>query len=252
MCIISDTVDIIHSTKILVIPSKSGKQQLTVYSNTVITPESNVMCIPVPNPKSVRFEYVPSDIFSKCATSFKNSSNRNVCVDYISTFCNSSYNAVIVRSINDLNNQNGFILTHDVVEFLKKIYPDYGFILCKLKKGNHTYTPLAYSHDINDTLFIPTKHYQVYVREELSVDYITLKEKKPSHITDEWDHEIYSIATPRWCHESTKLIHNNKINWSKMPNDYYLDKHVILNCYEKYGYNPNVDIVMPFKLSLMY
>ena len=246
MSIISDRIQSVDSTKILVMPSKNGKRQLTVYSNTVTTPDINVMCIPVPNPHSVRFEYVPADIFSQCANSF---TKKGSCMDYISTFCNSSYKTVIVRSANELHNQIGFIITHDVVEFLKLHYPNYGFILCKLKKGKHTYNPLAYSHDICDRLFIPTKHYHITIEQELSCDYIQLNEKKAS-IADKWDHLIYSIGTPIWCHESMKLRHDNKINWSKI-HDFSLHTSVILNCYERNGYYPNVDITMPYNLSLI-
>ena len=251
MCIISDTINTVNSTKILIMPSKNGKRQLTVYSNSVSTPYSNVMCIPVPNPHSIRFESVPSDIFSQCNKSFKKSFNMT-CMDYISTLCNSSYNAIIVRSINELNNQTGFILTYDVVEFLKTTYPTNGFILCKLKKGNHTYNPIAYSHDINNVLLVPTKQYHTTIKEEFTFDYIILKEKKGTIIANDWDHKMYSIATPIWCNECRNIIKNNKINWSKMPNDYYLDQTVNLNCYEKYGYHPNIDIEMPFTLSLIY
>lgn len=247
MCIISDMVDTVSSTKILAIPSKNGKRQLTVYSNKVLSPESNVMCIPVPNPNSVRFENVPSDIFSKCAQSFK---LQKSCMDYFSNFCNSSYNAVIVRSMNEINNQNGFIISENIIEFLKKTYPNYGVILCKLKKGKHKYKPLAYSHNIDDKLFLPTKQYYKSIKEEWSVDYIKLK--TTTQASNGWDHTIYSVGTPRWCHESAKIIQNNKINWSKMPEDYYLDYYVILNCYEKNGYYPNIDILMPFILSLLY
>lgn len=251
MCIISDIIDTVKSTKILVIPSKNGKRQLTVYSNTVVSPESNVMCIPVPNPHSIRLEYVPPDIFSQCNKSF----NRWSCMDYLYTFCNSSYKPIIVPSIYDLNNQNGFILSNEVFEFLKIHYPTYGFILCKLKKGKHTYNPVAYSHDMNTTLFIPTKHYYTSIREERdwSFGYVGIKEKKASHMIDDWNHEIYSIATPIWCHESMKKLQTgNKINWYKIPDDYYLDKYININCFEKVGYYLNADIEMPFQLSLLY
>ena len=250
MCIISDVIDAVHSTKILAIPSKNGKRQLTVFSNTVSTPESNVICIPVPNPHTVQFEHVPPDIFSQCIKSFN---GRNVsCIDYISTFCKHSYDAIIVQSMNDVHNQNGYILTHDMTDFLKVNYPKHGVILCKLKKGNHTYNPIAYSHDINNVLLVPTKQYHTTIKEEFTFDYIILKEKKGTIIANDWDHKMYSIATPIWCNECRNIIKNNKINWSKMPNDYYLDQTVNLNCYEKYGYHPNIDIEMPFTLSLIY
>ena len=251
MCIICYNVDSVSSTKILVFPSKNGKRQLTVYSNTVSSPQSNVMCLPVPNPNSIQFENVPSDIFSQCSKSFD--IKKSICGDFLSTFYNSSYNAVIVRSIHDINNQNGFILTHDVVEFLKANYPNFGFILCKLKKGNTTYKPLAYSHDIQQRLFIPTRHYHKSIKEELSVDYVNIKEKKGTHIADSWDHEIYSVATPIWAHESMKVQrYHNKIKWYKFPIDFCLDPLVSIRCYEKYGYHPNVDIEIPYQISLIY
>ena len=52
MCIISGPVLSVNSTKILCLPSRNGKRQLTVYSNAVATPDSNAMCLPVPTPKS--------------------------------------------------------------------------------------------------------------------------------------------------------------------------------------------------------
>ena len=258
MCIISDYVDTVKFTKILAFPSKNGKRQLTVYSNIVSTPNSNVMCLPVPNPRSVRFEYVPSDIFSQCSKSFniRNARCGEGCMDSFSSLYNSTYKAIVVNSINELNCQNGFILTFEVIEFLKATYPNFGFILCKLKKGNVKYKPFAYSHDIENTLFFPTRHYHISIKEEpvwTSFDYVNLNESKANHIADDWDHELYSIATPRWCHESTKVMqHSNKINWDKMPNDFNLNSYVILRCNEKYGYNPNIDIEMPFQLSLIY
>lgn len=246
MSIISDTIENVKSTKFFVMPSRNGKRQLTVYSNTVTTPHENVICIPVPNPRSVRFEYVPADIFSKCTNSF---TKKSLCMDYISTFWNSSYKTLIVRSVNELHNQNGFILTHDVVDFLKLHYPNYGFILCKLKKGKHTYNPLAYSHDISGDLFIPTKHYHMLIEEELSFDYVELKEKRSS-VADNWDHYIYTIATPS-LNETIKM-NSNTIDWYNMPNDFSFNSFVIIKCYEKHGYNPNVDTAIPFNLSLMF
>ena len=251
MCIISDKVNNISSTKIFTIPSKNGKRQLTIYSNTVSTPESNVMCLPVPNPSSIRFENISSTIFSQCHKSFN--INKSICTDLFSTFYNSSYNAIIVHSINDINNQNGFILTHKVVDFLKENYPNYGFILCKLKKGNTTYKPLAYSHDIQRKLFIPSRHYYTSIKEEMSFDYVSIQEKKATHAIDNWDHEIYSVATPLWTHESNKVQrYHNKIKWYDMPIDFCLDPLVIIRCFEKYGYHPNIDIEMPYQISLIY
>ena len=256
MGIISDIVDNVNSVKILAVPSKNGKRQLTVYSNTVITPNSNVLCLPVPNPRSVRLEYVPRDIFSQCKKSF-NIHKRCGSIDSFSTLFHTSYEVIVVNSINELNNQNGFILTATVIDFLKVFYPsNFGFILCKLKKGNITYKPLAYSHDIKNKLFFPTKYYHSTIHYEQlpsSFDYINLEPNRKNS-TDSWDHELYSIATPIGGHESSrKIIQNtNKIKWSKMPRDFQLDSFVNLRCYEKVGYYPNVDIEMHLQISMIY
>jgi len=251
MCIISDKVNIVSSTKIFAIPSRNSKRQLTIYSNTVSTPDSNVMCLPVPNPKSIRFENVPSAVFNQCHKSFN--IKKSLCADFFSTINNSSYNAIIVRSINDINNQNGYIITQNVVDFLKKNYSNFGFILCKLKKGNATYKPLAYSHDIQNKLFFPTRQYYTSIREEMSFDYINIQEKKATRAIDDWDHELYSVATPFWAHESTKVHqYNNKIKWYEMPIDFCLEPLIVIRCYEKNGYHPNIDIEMPYNILLIY
>ena len=65
MSIISGPVLSVNSTKILCLPSHNGKRQLTVYSNFVATPSENAICLPVPTPHSVKFEYIPNDIFTQ-------------------------------------------------------------------------------------------------------------------------------------------------------------------------------------------
>jgi len=233
MCIVSDRILDVHSTKIFAMPSKSGKRQLTVYSNCVSTPESNVMCLPVPNPRSVRFESVPADIFKQCTKSF---GKKTKCMDF--TIFYSSYKVKVVNSMNELNNQNGFILSQDVIDYLKKYPKHFGVILCKLKKGNKQYKPLAYSHTIQDKLFFPTKQYIIKDNLDKSID---------------WDIEIFSIAAPSGHDSSLKLIQpENKIIWNKLPDNYKLDKFATLRCCEKYGYNPNIDIEMTYNLRMLF
>ena len=116
MCIVNSIVDSI-STKILAIPSKDGKRQLTVYSNTVSSPDSNIMCIPVPNPYSVQFEHVHNDIFSQCNNSFQD-------IHYDSneqSISNGSYKVILVNSIDDLHKHG---ITPDVITFLTLELPN--------------------------------------------------------------------------------------------------------------------------------
>jgi hypothetical protein len=245
MCIISGPVLSVNSTKILALPSKNGKRQLTVYRNAVATPESNTMCLPVPNPNSVKFENIPKEIFKQCSKSFDirfargfsdgltpASLSMNASRSTLQVQSHGSYEVVLVPSMDDLDRVpiHFITLTSEVVEFLKASYPtNFGVLLCKLKKGSADYEPFAYSHDIqaNDQLFFPTKHYHVHNKtvtyyEEpgwtgafggslLGGDLIGLPGRKMPQIVntrfaDDWDHEIYSAQTPTWCHESSKKV----------------------------------------------
>jgi hypothetical protein len=181
MCIISGPVLSVNSTKILALPSKNGNRQLTVYRNAVTTPDSNTMCLPVPNPNTVKFENVPKDIFKQCSKSFdirlsRGFSDGIVAGAVLSTNSarralpiqsHGSYEVVLVPSMDDLDliPTHFTVLSSEVVEFLKASYPiNFGVLLCKLKKGSTDYEPFAYSHNIqaNDQLFFPTKHYHVH------------------------------------------------------------------------------------------
>lgn len=180
MCIISGPVLSVNSTKILALPSKNGKRQLTVYRNAVATPESNAMCLPVPNPNSVKFEHIPKDIFKQCSNSFDirlshrfsdglapASLSMKSAKSTLPVQFHGSYEVVLVPSMDDLDRvpTHFTTLTSEVVEFLKASYPtNFGVLLCKLKKGSADYEPFAYSHDIqaNDQLFFPTKHYHFH------------------------------------------------------------------------------------------
>ena len=177
MCIISGPVLSVNSTKILALPSRNGKRQLTVYRNAVATPDSNAMCLPVPNPNSVKFETVPKDIFSQCASSFDivyprgltlsaGGANFSAKGGALPVQSHGSYEVVLVPSMDDLERvpSHFTVLSSEVKEFLNASYPtNFGVLLCKLKQGSADYEPFAYSHDIqaNTQLFFPTKHYHV-------------------------------------------------------------------------------------------
>jgi hypothetical protein len=246
MCIISGQVQSVNSTKILALPSKNNTRQLTVYRNSVATPDSNAMCLPVPNPNTVKFERVPNNIFEQCNNSFDFSNARsmtrhtiklNSTKGLLPILSHGSYEVILVPSISDIYRipPRFTTLTKEVIEFLNASYPPtFGLILCKLKKGNIDYEPFAYSHDIQDNkqLFFPTKHYHVHNE---SATHNEENEDEPSwasglmggsllgglmmglpgsqmtklvntRTADDWDHEIYSAGTPTWCHESSKKV----------------------------------------------
>lgn len=230
MCIINNNVDNI-STKILAFPSKDGKRQFTVYSNTLSNLTSNLICIPVPNPQSLRFENIDSDIFNQCGSSFQNTTNKTT-----NNTTNDSYTVTFINSINDLH-QSG--LKPGIIAFLKTSYPTFGFLLLTLKMGNITYTPFAYSHDIQNKLFFPTKQYMELDWFHFIWSFFNQKVK--------WNYELYSANTPIICHKSSKhMLNVNNINWSTIPYDFCLGFPVILRCNE--NNENNSDIEMPFEI----
>ena len=250
MSIISGPVLSVNSTKILCLPSRNGKRQLTVYSNAVVTalakqdgPSVNALCLPVPTPHSVKFEYVPNDIFTQCHNSFDIRTPKGAATYGISLTSSKrgmipiqfhgSYEVILVPSLGDIDRipPRFTILTREVIEFLNASYPiNFGIILCKLKNGAVDYEPFAYSHDIqaNTQLFFTTKHYHVH-NESQTKEYDDeevgwsngfgnsllggnmmglLSRNMPklvnTRFADDWDHEIYSAGTPVWCHENSK------------------------------------------------
>ena len=283
MCIISGPVLSVNSTKILCLPSKSGKRQLTVYSNTVATPNSNAMCLPVPNPHTVKFEHVPKDIFKQCQNSFDSRIARGAATYGMSRFAkghlpiqsHGSYEVVLVPSVDDIPRipPSFARLSTEVVDFLNNSYPsNFGIVLCKLKKGSTDYEPFAYSHEIqiNKQLFFPTKHFHIHndLQKEQEDDEEVgwssnfggsllggqmmglpgrnMPKLINTRFTDDWDHEIYSANTPTWCHESSTkgMRTTNAINWRQMPVDFQLGPDIVLRCKEMVGHNVNVDIEM--------
>ena len=285
MSIISGPVLSVNSTKIICLPSRNGKRQLTVYSNVVATPSENAMCLPVPTPHSVKFENIPNDIFTQCHNSFDIRTPRGAATYGMTSSANGtlpiqfhgSYEVILVPSLGDINRipPRFTILTQDVIEFLNASYPiNFGIILCKLKKGSVDYEPFAYSHDIqaNTQLFFPTKHYHVHNQSQKAAEYDdeevgwsngfgssllggsmmsllsrTMPKLVNTRFADDWDHEIYSAGTPVWCHESSKkgMRNTNAINWNQMPVDFQLGPSTVLRCKEVIGHSSNVDIEMP-------
>lgn len=282
MCIISGPVVSVASTKILVLPSKNRKRQLTVYKNEVATQNQNAMCLPVPNPHTVTFETVSKDIFKQCANSFSIarssmiyehagavSASFSIKKSYLPVVSHGSYDVVLVPSMNDIERipPTFTTLSEEVIKFLKASYPEtFGVVLCRLRQGKADYEPFAYSHDIqpNSQLFFPTKHFHNHnVTEEQRWDSIfensllggryssrTLPQINNSLFADDWDHEIYSAETPAWCHESKRkgMKKTNEINWLEIPNDFQLGSSTSLRCKEIVGMSTNIDIEMPIEV----
>ena len=253
MCIINGPIVSVGSTKIFAMPSTDFSRQLTVYRNTVNTPDSNLMCLPVPFPASVAFEKVPVTLFEQCADSFQTMelhAYRSIAPTWapLTIVSHGSYEVVIVPTMHDLHRvPTGFgSLSPEVVALLQETYSvDYGVLLCRLVPGLTEYEPFAYSHRIlmegwgsktftqrqsGPPLFIPTLHY---------------------HLDEEgvsWDHEVYTIRTnPQGAHRSLLRIPKpkNAIQWATMPAAFQASQHR-LHVLDLSGSNhPNQDLFLP-------
>jgi hypothetical protein len=170
MCIIAYEVESVNNTKIFVAPDKDYKLQYTVYSNKIANKiENNVMILPVPYPKTVNFIEIGKDFFEKCDLCFNRvilksdtchlsmtDSHRKLKVHSVG-----SYLASIAEDCSQIENaeRSVFDIPDNVCELLKEYPAHYGFIICKLDNNIKEYHPFGYSHQLDDILFIPTKHY---------------------------------------------------------------------------------------------
>lgn len=274
MCIISDSVKRVAATKLFGMPSLDGSRQLTVYTNTVDTPTTNVMCLPVPAPNTVKFEKVPKGLFGQCESSLmtvyhdkswgglKLSAGTNS-RDYLAVQSHGSYDVVVAPSMGDLDRvpPTFATLTPEVIQFLQANYPaDFGVILCRLKAGSVNYEPFAYSHAlISDKLFLPTKHYHRHKPSNslwggISSTWGDGSLINGGHSYDhsaavhaDWDHEVYTMMTdPRIAHNvGPKRVPKprNMIDWTEMPLEYRVGANAHVKLFNAEGSDlPNEDL----------
>jgi hypothetical protein len=276
MCIISDYVKHVAATKLFAMPSIDGLRQLTVYTNTVDTAKTNVMCLPVPNPGTVKFETVPDHLFKQCADSIQKEATwgaRSFSLSlsgdggsYLAVQGHGSYDVVTVPSMADLDRvpPSFATLTEDVKGFLRSNYPaEYGVLLCRLRVGSTRYEPFAYSHAMaGDRLWLPTKHYHrhggyggssnAYSNMGSHSSYADFMSGRSysmagDHDSADWDHEIYTIMThPREAHNTAprKLPkERNAIDWANMPIGFRLNPGAHVKLFEREGGEyPNEDL----------
>lgn len=231
MCIITQTVESVRATKIFSCFTHDESSQFLVYSNEVTTPsDNNLMILPVPNPDSVAFVNLKQypKFFDHCEDQFERipemspyaslSHSRSLSASYDSAPLPvhhvGSYLASIVPSIQDFErlNQEYFDIPDDLERLLGRQYnSEFGFIVCRLKKGNHTYHPFAYMHQKHSCglLFLPTLHYHPHDRRGMK------------HIEADWDHLIYTVGTD---YDSTSLdgyrySPKGTIQYEKLPSE---------------------------------
>lgn len=247
MCIITSTVNSVSGTQIYVSADETNRRQLTIYSNKVSTPSENAMILPVPNPGSVQFHNFKAykDVFEDLRRSFQShryaaSLTRSFAgvQEKLPVYSVGSYNASILETLHDFKRLDTevFEIAYGLERFLERQYSNtgYGFIVCQLKSGTHTYHPFAYSHHQhpNGRLFVPTMHYHLHARGGGMDENV-----------GDWDHEIYSPATTlRTDFETGKTFSHNSVNWSKFPPEYRWARHVELSLWEREGEWKNCDL----------
>lgn len=215
------------------------------------------MCLPVPNPTTVRFETVPDDLMAHCARSIQRerSWGRTLGISDggpLTVVSHGSYDVVLVPSISALNQApTGFRVGHNVAHFLQEQYgSNMGVLLCRLKSGHTSYTPFAYSHELleDGCLFVPTKHYHTHVGDpDILMDPTVLT------LQADWDHEIYSYMTTPSAHNTQGFLPtpHNYIPWNSMPAEFKWSPERPLHLLRRVGNWPNMDIVLPLT-SLLY
>ncbi len=225
MCIITAKVERVSGTNIFVCATDGGRQVL-VYSNTVETiVPNNTMVLPVPNPETVQFINLQSykKFFADCESSFSEPRDTNylsrsfaasasLSAHTLPVYDVGSYNVSVVPTMNDFHRLDPDFFTIDpyIPQSLQKKYDSsFGFIICKLRKGQHSYHPLAYTHQIHKDrlLFVPTYHIH--------------PDGTYNHIDEyaDWDHTIYSVETDLDESSSKKHFDGWSLNWEKLPED---------------------------------
>lgn len=288
MCLVSLAVKNIAKTKILVGTNKDKNQQITIYSNVIDNnSNNNAMILPVPYPETIKFINLSNykDIFSDCQSVFMSPRSRG---EFLSASFNydgmskgklevlsiGSYKVSLAKSLQDLRNvdETVFELSAGCEEVLSKTYTEnyWGFIICKLAKGNEEYHPLAYSHKIlNNKVFIPTKHYHQHQHQqefkdfrynEMNIDNSPMFNLNLSYmnnvadkIADDWDHDIYLYNVGQTSGHLNGVRNTNIERWNG-KNNLNLDKINFdfsdLVRFDKltiHGNNPNIDLQIPVK-----
>ena len=166
MGVIVGNVSNISNTNIFV-GKVSSNEQFVVYSNEMVMKEESMIILPVPSKVNRLYDMSEyKDTFTNIDSFFPKLKSYK---EIPATF--GHYDINIVNSYEDLET---YKLNDDVLNILKKDYPNFSFILCKTNDSRR-FIPFAYTHDIpsNGKLFIPTKR-EPWV---------------------EWNHNIYIMGT---------------------------------------------------------
>ena len=222
MCMVSEEATL-SKTKIFVAPSKDKKRQIVIYSNNVSTrTTTNMMILPVPTPRSVKFIDLSNykDVFKDLEQDFTgyllSANSRSFGQSKsLEVFHVGSYDCSILQTMTDFDNLDpNYFKKPDqtLLNILKEHYKSFGFIICKLKSGDHNYHPIAYTHDIvGGKVLVPTRHYHP----NGSIFNSSMFGKNPND-EDDWDHDIYVWNCKKFS-EATECIKYALKENSKIP-----------------------------------
>lgn len=248
MCIIPGPIHSVNNTKLFVLPNRSRTRQMTFYKNSVGSPDENMMILPVPNIGSIELHKVKyKKMFDDLRSSVTYIPERSYQFNYdmntlrcaasyepLPVISHGSYLVSIAPTLQDLFRLDAtvFDFSEELYNFFAKHYTsEFGYLCCKLKEGKQDYEPICYSHNLhsNGKLFVPTLHYHNHGG-RIDTDHA------------DWDHMIYSAGTTN--HANHKFISNkeNKMAWSKFPEEYRHDEKIPVRCAEITGNEYNRDI----------
>lgn len=242
----------VQNTNILCAINFNRTRQLIAYSNQVNSIEANnVMILPVPNPETVKFHdlsYYP-DLFEDCYKDFQMEYGLGEGMDsfnpYLKIINIGSYVCSLAMNKEEiLQIDPGTFEINENLDKLLDDYKDYGFIICKMLENENNYEPLCYSHDVDNNIFIPTRHYHIDTENDLTVKDI-----------EKWEHNIYihnvdninkssldkeikyslSLCEEyEWCHINKRLL--NTLGFNLLPDDNNYHRLKI------YGQYKNIDL----------
>ena len=251
MCILSDEVRTVAKTQIYISASSDNQRQLTVYANQVDSVNKwNSMILPVPFPSSIEFVNIEkyANFFTDLNNCFSDMNrlyaSANLTRSAPSNFSRTleifevgSYEASIVPTIADFQYVDPSFQLHTNIQLLtmlKQYYTEnFGFIVCRLKQGMHTYHPFAYTHKLYkpNVLFTPTRHYHVHGKDTVHTD------------TADWDHEIYSPSTDLSKDPGYVFTNSSSVKWNFLPKEYqWAADQRLVRWVTKGASYPNIDI----------
>lgn len=282
---ISNPIEKISDTKILVCANNDKTEQMIVYSNFVDNSNNfNAMVLPVPLAHSVKFIDLThyTDIFVDCENCFDRQIPKssalfsNLSANYSNTplkvFNVGSYKVSLAMNLNDLKyvDSNVFILSPGLDKILKTYYyqPYWGFIICKLASGPENYHPFAYTHEIIDgKIFVPTRHYHQEANqfnflglqgynEDLYLIASNFMENTLGINTyaNDWSHDIYFYNINPYLNKNVNKMRstilyewkkNKLFDCNKIGENFNFGECEIFEKIKIQGNQPNIDLIVP-------